>query len=197
MSDIFLLPELISEINLGKSFDYLYFWGHTNNQKQINKSCFSQWYPSTFIKNDEIFHNAEQWMMAKKAELFNDSATKELIMHSTDPSHTKKLGRAISNFNASVWDKSKLKVVIEGNLHKFSQNTELKEFLLSTENKILVEASPYDNIWGVGMNQNDSDIQNPNLWKGENLLGFALMHVRSLLKDSEDKPSSILENSLV
>lgn len=70
----------------------------------------------------------------------------------------------------------------KGNFLKFSQNEKLKEFLLSTDNKIIVEASPYDAIWGIGMLETDRDAQNPLLWKGENLLGFALMEVRNELR---------------
>ena len=68
------------------------------------------------------------------------------------------------------------------NLLKFSQNQNFKDFLLSTGDKILVEASPYDRIWGIGMLETDNRAENPLLWNGENLLGFALMEVRDQLR---------------
>lgn len=79
----------------------------------------------------------------------------------------------------------KSQVVVNGNLHKFGQNPELRDFLLSTGDKVLVEASPYDKIWGIGLDANNPDACAPKLWKGENLLGFALMEVRGLLREKE------------
>ena len=85
------------------------------------------------------------------------------------------------NFDEYKWQKHRMEIVIIGNLHKFMDNEELKVFLLGTRDKILVEASPYDTVWGIGMKEDDPDCRNPRLWKGENLLGFALMDVREKL----------------
>lgn len=158
---------------------YIFFWGHTPKENSIDKSCFSQWYPSPFIHEDITYATAEHWMMAKKAALFNDSGQLALVLSNPDPAAAKKAGRAVSNFEASKWEKHAFQLVVEGNFHKFSQNNDLKTFLLNTGEKILVEASPYDTIWGIGLQTYEN---NPHQWKGTNLLGFALMEVRDLLK---------------
>jgi ribA/ribD-fused uncharacterized protein len=116
--------------------------------------------------------------MAKKAELFDDEEIRQRILAAKSSAEAKKLGRKVCNFNPEMWDAKKFQLVVEGNQYKFQQNTEMKNFLMNTNNRILVEASPYDNIWGIGMVQDHKDILRPDCWKGENLLGFALMEVR-------------------
>ncbi|CAA7196498.1 NADAR family protein [Chryseobacterium potabilaquae] len=165
-----------------ENIQFLYFWGHTV-KNEITKSCFSQWFPCPFIKEGITYKTAEHYMMAKKAKLFEDNQTLQDILKSDSPNQAKNLGRKVENFDFSIWDEHKYEIVKEGNLLKFSQNEELKEFLLSTNDTILVEASPYDTIWGVGMLESDKRILNPILWNGVNLLGFALMEVRDLLKE--------------
>ena len=91
------------------------------------------------------------------------------------------LGRKVKNFDEKKWNETKYSIVFAGNLLKFSQDENLKDFLLSTKNDIIVEASPYDKIWGMGMSADDEFVENPTRWKGENLLGFALMEVRDEL----------------
>ncbi len=120
-------------------------------------------------------------MMAEKARLFKDYETLEEILSAKDQKEIKDLGRKIKNFNEEIWNREKYEIVKSGNLAKFSQDENLKEFLLSTGDKIIVEASPYDSIWGIGMGAKDENIEYPTAWKGENLLGFALMEVRDLL----------------
>ena len=124
----------------------------------------------------------EQYMMAEKAKLFNDSETLNLIMDEIDQKTIKDLGRMVKNFNSNIWDENKYNIVLKGNFAKFSQNNNLKEFLLSTNDSIIVEASPYDKVWGIGMKQDDKNILDVSKWKGENLLGFALMEVRDMLR---------------
>jgi ribA/ribD-fused uncharacterized protein len=123
----------------------------------------------------------EQYMMAEKAKLFKDSKILEKIMESNTPKQIKALGRIVKNFDESVWKQNRYSIAIKGNLNKFSQNKNLKKFLLGTKNKVIVEASPYDKIWGIGMCTDDKSIENPLFWKGKNLLGFALMEVRDSL----------------
>lgn len=140
----------------------------------------SQWYKSNFIDDDGTTYNcAEQYMMAQKALLFGDNEIFCKIMNETNPYNIKNLGKLVRNFNDETWNKNKFDIVYNGNLLKFSQNEELKQKLLDTENKILVEASPYDKIWGIGLSVSDKDFYNPILWKGENLLGKILMKVRN------------------
>ena len=137
---------------------------------------FSQWYKSEFEDSADIkYICAEQYMMAQKALIFNDTHTYNMIMKETNPSNMKKYGRMISNFNSHIWDEVKENIVYMGNMFKFSQNPELKAKLLATGNATLCEASPYDNIWGIGS-------EDVNDWHGENLLGKILMQVREFLK---------------
>ena len=165
--------------------EIIYFWGHTPNPKKITKSCFSQWYDVYFEINGIQYHTTEQYMMASKARLFGDEDTLNEIMNATTPFEYKKLGRKVKGFEPSLWDEKKLDIVVEGNKAKFGQNPELKEFLLSTDDAILVEASPYDTIWGIGMDRETALNSKVEDWKGENLLGCALMEVRDWLKNLE------------
>ncbi|MBD2779833.1 NADAR family protein [Xenorhabdus szentirmaii] len=167
----------------GKKIKYLFFWGHqTTHINHITKSCLSQWYPAEFIVGDVKYASTEHYMMAEKARLFNDLDALEKIINAKNPGAAKAFGREICGFSQPVWDEHRLKIVIEGNLAKFSQNKPLEEFLLNTGKKILVEASPVDRIWGVGLAEDSPDIQNPLMWNGLNLLGFALMVVRDRLR---------------
>lgn len=168
--------------NIDSSKGFIFFWGHSCKENVINKSCLSQWYKSDFIIDDVKYCCMEQYMMAEKAKLFNDSETLNLIMDETDQKTIKDLGRMVKNFNSNIWDENKYNIVLKGNFAKFSQNNNLKEFLLSTNDSIIVEASPYDKVWGIGMKQDDKNILDVSKWKGENLLGFALMEVRDMLR---------------
>ena len=162
--------------------DFVFFWGHTDRKEDVNKSCLSQWYMCSFVVDNVSYNCAEQFMMAEKARIFGDDDTWQQIMASYDPMTIKKLGRKVRNFNAYVWKKNCQQIVKRGNLAKFSQNQKLLEYLLGTGDKILVEASPKDTIWGIGLADDASEASNPRLWQGENLLGFALMEVRDMLK---------------
>ena len=119
--------------------------------------------------------------MAGKAELFDDKETREKILASRSPKQIKELGRRVKGFEQATWYKAKFSIVLNGNWCKFSQNMELKAFLLSTGDAILAEASPYDGIWGIRMQADAPDSANPLKWRGQNLLGFALMEVRDEL----------------
>ena len=175
---------LKEDIHNDKHTDYLFFWGHTQKKEGIiDKSCFSQWFLSPFIANNITYATAEHWMMAKKAELFNDDVILPQILETKKPAVAKDLGRKVRNFDAQKWNAVAYELVIEGNKHKFTQHEPLKTFLLHTGNRVLVEASPSDTIWGIGLSQNDSDAANPFKWKGSNLLGFALMEVRDFIKN--------------
>lgn len=123
----------------------------------------------------------EQYMMAGKAQLFGDEERRKDILACSDPKQIKALGRKVRGFDQAVWDKFKYSIVLNGNWCKFSQNRELREFLLSTGDSVLVEASPYDRIWGIQLSADAPEAQNPFGWRGENLLGFALMEVRDEL----------------
>lgn len=164
--------------------EFLFFWGHQPSKDgSIIKTCMSQWWPAEFSENGITYKTAEHYMMAGKAKLFNDTEVFDRIIKKESPKDVKDLGRQIKNFDAEVWNTSKFNIVKQGNFLKFSQNEKLKQFLKQTKNKILVEASPVDPIWGIGMTEDNPNASTPSLWKGENLLGFALMEVRDELNN--------------
>ena len=174
--------KLIQQFKQQEKMKFLFFWGHRQkNKNSIDKACLSQWYPSKFTINDIDYPTAEHWMMAKKAQLFKDDNIYQRILVAKTPGEAKKLGRQVSNFDSVVWDAHKYAFVVNGNVAKFSQDPDLKEYLLNTKNRILVEASPVDAIWGIGMAKDNPKSNNPLLWRGENLLGFALMEARDLI----------------
>ena len=167
---------------MDKKENIILFWGHQSKNDKITKSCLSQWYPCKFKENDFEYNTAEQYMMIQKAKLFEDNETLNEIIKAKTPKEYKYLGRQIKNFNGKTWNEKKFDIVVNGNMLKFSQNEELKNFLLSTNDTILAEASPYDKIWGIGIGEDDKDSYNIEKWKGENLLGKALMKVRDELR---------------
>ena len=179
----YTLKDLIEKYQQNQHIDFLFFWGHKPNPDgTISRTCLSQWWQSAFIVDGITYFTAEHWMMAKKAALFNDANTLKLILEIENPAAVKKLGRKIKDFDPAIWDLQKYEIVKQGNIHKFGQHPELKAFLLSTNQKVLVEASPFDTVWGIGLSQDAKEAQNPNDWKGENLLGFALMEARDELR---------------
>lgn len=174
--------------------EYIFFWGHTSTKREMTKACFSQWWKCNF-KIDGVWYNcAEQYMMAQKALLFNDVAVYDKIMRSMDPQEMKELGRTVLGYDDIIWNLHKYNIVLNANIAKFSQNESLRRFLLSTGNAIIVEASPYDKIWGIGMRENNPDVFYPRKWKGENLLGFALMETRDKLKNENFDSMTQTEN---
>lgn len=160
----------------------IYFWGHTPNPKKMTAACFSQWYDCYFEVDGVQYHTAEQYMMASKALLFKDEEVYQEIMSANNPHDYKKLGRKVRNFEPEPWDAMKYEIVVKGNKAKFSQNPDIKEFLLSTDDAILAEASPYDDIWGIKLDRETAMQGTVEQWQGENLLGCALMEVRDWLK---------------
>lgn len=175
--------KLIERYNSGETMEFIPFWGHTNKPGRIRKSCMSQWYDCRFEAEGERYHTAEQYMMAQKARLFNDEETFARIMAAEDPAEYKALGREVRGFDAEAWDREKYGIVLRGNLAKFGQNPELWAYLDGTGDCVLVEASPCDGIWGVKLGMEDERIRDPNQWGGENLLGFALMETRDILRE--------------
>ena len=162
---------------------FLFFWGHQPSKDgSITKSCFSQWWVAPFEVEGVRYPTAEHWMMAGKAKLFGDEAALPKIVGAATPAAAKKGGRLVKNFVPDIWDRHKFELVVAGNWHKFSQHRALKDFLLATGDQVLVEASPVDKVWGIGMAGDHPAAKNPASWKGDNLLGFALMEVREKLK---------------
>ena len=173
---------LLQALAAGESFEYLLFYGHHQKKSnRIDQSCFSQWFPASFHVDGVDYKTAEHYMMAQKAKLFEDYDALQEIIHACDPKTAKQLGRTVQNFDSEVWDAHCFEIVVEGNFYKFSQNPELLQFLLNTNPKVLVEASPHDRIWGIGLGRNDRDASMPERWLGKNLLGFALVEARRRL----------------
>lgn len=147
---------------------YVFFWGGE----------FSQWYPSKFKVWDVEYSTAEQYMMAQKALLFKDYETHEKIMAESNPKIQQELGRQVKNFDKQKWEAACKQIVYEGNYAKFTQNPDLLKLLKSTTGCELVEASPSDKIWGVGLAETDPRIQDKSQWLGTNWLGEILTRLR-------------------
>lgn len=179
--DIRTKDELVAWINGGEKAEYIFFWGHQEKGSQVTKSCFSQWYESKFHEGEHEFLTAEHYMMYHKAKLFEDDRACEKVLAAVTPAEAKAVGREVLGFDQKLWEEKRFGIVVDANVAKFSQNPQLKAFLLSTGSQVLVEASPVDKIWGIGLAQDNPAAGDPNQWKGLNLLGFALMEVRQRL----------------
>lgn len=139
----------------------------------------SQWHPSPFVLNGVTYECAEQWMMHAKARLFGDTEAAEAILATPFPYEHKRLGREVRNYREEAWDGVRWPVVYAGTVAKFTQNRDLLEFLLATGDTRIVEASPFDRIWGIGLNGDDPRALDPEQWRGLNLLGEILTEVRN------------------
>lgn len=173
--------QLIDFVNHGNKMKYVFFWGHQEQGSQVSKSCFSQWYESAFEEEGQRFITAEHYMMYHKAKLFGDEKASGKVLRASNPGEAKTIGREVIGFNQEVWDEKRFEIVVNANLAKFSQKNELREFLINTGKRVLVEVSPVDKIWGIGLAHDNPASENPNTWRGLNLLGFALMEVRDQL----------------
>lgn len=162
--------------------DFVFFWGYqVRADGQLGPSCLSQWWPADFTVDGIDYPTAEHYMMAEKARLFGDQEILERILAAPEPSQAKALGRKVSGFASGVWEERRLEIVVRGNLAKFGQNADLQAYLLGTAPRRLVEASPVDRIWGIGLAADDPRALDPAQWQGLNLLGEALMRVRAQL----------------
>ena len=165
--------------------DFVFFWGHEDRGKGLTKVCLSQWYQCPFVVEGQYYNCTEQYMMAEKARIFGDEEIRQQILAEYSQMAMKKLGRKVRNYDDEIWKEKRFDVVVKGNIAKFSQNEKLLDFLLSTDDKILVEASPKDTFWGIGLDESSFEAIQPRKWIGENLLGFALMEVRDILLTNE------------
>ncbi|WP_321810315.1 MULTISPECIES: NADAR family protein [unclassified Burkholderia] len=145
---------------------------------------FSNWHLCSFTFHEVTFNCVEQFMMYAKDMLFDDHVTAEAILASTSPRDQKRLGRSVRGFDEARWLAVREKIMFVGCREKFRQNEALASALRATGMSVLVEASPYDRIWGVGLGEHDRRIADPSAWQGLNLLGKALMHVRDVLTRS-------------
>jgi hypothetical protein len=154
---------------------YTFFWG----------MHFSQWYPSKFKINNIEFKTAEHYMMWHKALLFNDDKIAEMILEAENPDDVRWLGRQIKNFNESTWIAQREKIVYKGSRAKFTQNPDLFKVLMDTDDTLIVEASPEDFNWGIGLTEEEAKLIPEEQWPGTNLLGKILTQLR---EDFKTKP---------
>ncbi len=174
---------LLREVRAGARIKYLCFWGHRPlPDGRIGPSCLSQWWPSPFTVDGVEYATAEHWMMAGKARLFEDAEAERRVRTAGHPAEAKKAGRLVRGFDEAVWERERFRIVVEGSVHKFASDPALRAFLLNTGDRVLVEASPVDRVWGIGLTADDEAATDPERWRGENLLGFALMVARGRLR---------------
>lgn len=159
---------------------HYYFWN----------TIYSQWYMSKhkdylFEENGKGFITAEHYMMYHKALTFNDIEIANKILNTVHPGAVKKLGRMVKDYDDKIWSQRRFDIVVQGNLLKFSQNEDLFKDLEKHKDKIFVEASPDDKIWGIGLHYEDDRVLDENLWQGQNLLGKAINKVINILIKKE------------
>ena len=174
-----MLAALTQRVAAGEGVKWVFFWGHTEKAGAVSAACFSQWYPSPFEVDGLRYPTAEHFMMAEKARLFGDLAARDAILRASTPGEVKALGRTVTGFDDAKWNAVRFAIVVRGNAAKFLQNPALLAYLLGTGQRVLVEASPVDRIWGIGLAGDHADAAQPARWRGLNLLGFALMAVRA------------------
>jgi len=154
--------------------DVVAFWG----------GPLSQWDSSPFTIDGIVYGCAEQYMMSEKALLFGDRETRLLIMMTSDPREQKRLGRKVKGFKDEVWRSAARDIVFNGNMAKYTQNVYHRSYLLNTRPRMIVEASPHDRLWGVGLHPTDIRVKDPSQWMGLNWLGETLEKVRDALQAS-------------
>ena len=143
----------------------------------------SNWYLTNFVVDNIKFSSMEQFMMYKKAVCFSDREIAESILKTSDVAKIKELGRKVSGYQENIWNGVRQIIVYKGLIEKFSQNAMLKEQLKETKDSVLAECAVKDRIWGIGLSMNDPKRMDINQWKGQNLLGYALMMVREKLEE--------------
>ncbi|MBL8863927.1 MAG: NADAR family protein [Planctomycetia bacterium] len=150
---------------------FTFFWKHR----------LSQWHPARFVVGGIAFNCAEQYMMYAKAMLFGDRDAAERILVAESPREQQAIGRTVRGFDESVWMLFREGIVFAGNYARFDQNADQRELLFATRGTTLVEASPHDRVWGIGLAADDPRANDRAQWQGLNLLGEALTRVREAL----------------
>jgi ribA/ribD-fused uncharacterized protein len=176
------LEDLRARIRGGQSFTYVPFYGHTAEEGRITNAVYSQFFPAEFSVDGQRYRWAEQWMMAGKARLFGDEEALAAILAAGEPLDCKRIGRTVRGYDDERWKDARFDLVVEGNIAKFGQNAALRDHLLGSGDAILVEAAPRDQIWGIGYGRDNPAVHDPLRWRGRNLLGFALVKVRAVLR---------------
>ena len=173
------MTELVAAVRSGSRPKFVFFWGHQPSPTgQLTASCLSQWWPARFTVDGREFASAEHYMMWSKATLFGDTERADEILQARSPAQAKDIGRAVEGFDEDVWVDNWWRIVIEASVAKFGSDPKLATYLLGTARRVLVEASPVDKVWGIGLPADSDQAENPEQWRGLNLLGFALMEAR-------------------
>jgi ribA/ribD-fused uncharacterized protein len=176
------LPDLLALTATGRRVEFLFFWGHRPQPDgSAGPGCLSQWWPAPFDVDGIRYASAEHYMMVGKARLFGDDAIAERMLSTPQPEAVKALGRQVRGFDATVWEAHCFDIVVAGNTAKFGRHADLGRYLAGTGDRVLVEASPLDRVWGIGLAAADPRAHDPARWRGRNLLGFALMQARAQL----------------
>lgn len=173
------VEHLASAVQAGRTFEYLMFFGAEPGPR-LTRACLSNWWEQTFELEGMEWPTVEHYMMYAKARLFGDETRMAQIREAKSPKAAKALGRKVTPYGELSWGAHRYGAVRRACEAKFLQNEELREFLKATEGKVLVEASPWDRVWGIGLRASNPASNDPRTWKGANLLGFVLMDVRSL-----------------
>ncbi|WP_052851871.1 NADAR family protein [Streptomyces avicenniae] len=180
------LPRSVAEAvvaeEAGARTRFLFFWKpEPVTPGGVGPECLGQWWEGEFSEDGHVFRTAEHYMMAHKAWLFGDEEIAERVLEAGHPRDVKRLGRQVRGFDEAVWTERRSAIVTRGNLLKFGGSPALRDYLVGTRDRVLVEASPLDRIWGIGLGAGNADAMHPSRWRGLNLLGFALMDVRDTL----------------
>lgn len=175
------LARLVADEAAGTLPGFVHFWSHEPRAAHPGPWVLSQWWEAPFEVDGVRYATAEAFLMAGKARTFGDEDALAEILAATHPGVAKDAGRRVTPYDDAVWAGVRYDVAVRGNLTKFSSRDDLRAYLLSTAPKVLVEASPVDPVWGIGLAANDPAAERPSEWRGTNLLGFALMDVRERL----------------
>ena len=178
------LADLIAAMDGGWQPKFVFYWGHKPRVAGVGRHVFSQWFEAPFEIDGICYPTAEHYMMAEKARLFGDETNRQKIIANPKPGAAKAYGRLVEGFDPATWEAHRTEIVVRANVAKFSQYPALGDYLLTTGDKVLVEASPNDDIWGIGIAADDEAAADPRCWPGLNLLGFALMRVRTMLREA-------------
>lgn len=185
--DLFTKAALIEAAQAGARLKYVFFWSHNRRRPSDAPGAeqFSQWAETPFEVDGVRYATAEHFMMAEKARLFGDETALRRILAAASPGAAKAIGREVLGFEPEAWEAAREDIVFRGNLAKAEQNAEVGAFLRATGDRVIVEASPRDAIWGAGLARDHADAERPEAWPGLNLLGFALMRARAALREVE------------
>lgn len=175
--------ELLAAEAAGHRLKFLLFWGHTPPKSgEVGPHLLSQWFEHPFEVDGVRYATAEHFMMAEKARLFGDDDALAAILAAASPGEAKALGRKVRGFDDDTWNAQRSDIVTRASVGKFGSSDEVRSYLVGTGTRVLVEASPRDRIWGIGMGKNNPEAERPSAWRGLNLLGFALMRARAELQ---------------